>query len=286
MSIYFKQMTIIGVGLIGGSIARVCKEKNLTGKIMGFGRSESNLRKGVELGVIDSYSLDLKDAVIDADIVLLAIPVGTMVDIVKIMIPHLKSRAIITDVGSVKGYLVDKIEALLPKEIPFVGGHPIAGTERSGIESSFLTLFKDSNCILTPTGKTDREALKKIEELWHAAGAKVILMNAMDHDRILAAISHLPHVVAYALVNTIGDMNKENNILSLAAGGFRDFTRIASGDSVMWRDICLLNKDNIIEIITQFQGSLEKLKRYIKKENRTRLKEEFNKANSIRKLII
>ena len=155
MSIYFKHMAIIGVGLIGGSLSRVCKEKNLTGKITGFGRNESNLKKGVELGVIDSYSLDLKDAVRDADIVLLATPVRAMVDIVKMMIPHLKGGTIVTDVGSVKGYLVDKIEELLPKDISFVGGHPIAGTERSGVESSFLTLFKDSNCILTPTEKTN-----------------------------------------------------------------------------------------------------------------------------------
>ncbi|MBI5183872.1 MAG: prephenate dehydrogenase/arogenate dehydrogenase family protein [Nitrospinae bacterium] len=279
-------MTIIGVGLIGGSLARVCKEKNLIGRITGFGRNESNLKKGVELGVIDSYTLDLKEAVRNVDIVLLATPVGVMVDIVKIMIPHLKEGTIITDVGSVKGYLVDKIEELLPKGIPFVGGHPIAGSERSGVESSLPTLFKNYNCILTPTEKTDREALKKIEELWYSAGAKVILMDAKDHDRILAAISHLPHVVAYALVNTIGDICKEeDNLLSLAAGGFKDFTRIASSDSVMWCDICLLNRDNILEIITQFKGALERLRRYIKEENGTRLKEEFNKANSIRNLI-
>ncbi len=275
-------MAIIGVGLIGGSLSRVCKEKNLTGKITGFGRNESNLKKGVELGVIDSYSLDLKDAVRDADIVLLATPVRAMVDIVKMMIPHLKGGTIVTDVGSVKGYLVDKIEELLPKDISFVGGHPIAGTERSGVESSFLTLFKDSNCILTPTEKTNGEALKKIEELWHTAGAKVILMDAKDHDRILAAISHLPHLVAYALVNTIGDIDEDDNLLSLAGGGFKDFTRIASSDPVMWRDICLLNKDNLLEIISQFQGSIERLKRYIKKEKGTKLEDEFNKANRIR----
>ena len=283
MTIHFKTITIIGVGLIGGSFARVCKKKKLADRIIGFGRDEENLKRAVGLNVIDSYTLNLKDAVSNSDFILLATPVSTIIEIAKEMMPYLKKVAIVTDAGSVKGEIVREIDEILSKEIFFVGAHPIAGTEKSGVEASFVELFEGHRCVVTPTLKTDPVALEKVKEIWSETGAEVILMDADKHDRYLAAISHLPHAVAYALVNSVGGLDeKEKGILSFSAGGFRDFTRIAASHPAMWRDIFLMNKKNVVDMISLFQSTLENIKKAIINDDGKKLENEFEKARAIR----
>ena len=283
MKPHFKTITIIGVGLIGGSFARVCKNKKLADRIIGFGRDEKNLKKAVELKVIDSYTQNLKEAVRDSDFILLATPVSSIIKIAREMIPYLKKGTIITDAGSVKGEIVREIDKILPEGIFFVGAHPIAGTEKSGVEASFLDLFEGSRCVITPTEKTDSTPMEKVKEIWKEAGSEVILMDADKHDRYLAAVSHLPHAVAYALVNAVGGLDeKEKGVLSFSAGGFRDFTRIAASHPAMWRDIFLMNKREVVGMINLFQSTLEDIKEAIINNDGKKLEKEFEKARNIK----
>ena len=286
MKPHFKTITIIGVGLIGGSFARVCKNKKLADRIIGFGRDEKNLKKAVELKVIDSYTQNLKEAVRDSDFILLATPVSTIIEIAREMMPYLKKGTIITDAGSVKGEIVREIDKILPEGIFFVGAHPIAGTEKSGVEASFLDLFVGSRCVITPTEKTDSTPMEKVKEIWKEAGSEVILMDADKHDRYLAAVSHLPHAVAYALVNAVGGLDeKEKGVLSFSAGGFRDFTRIAASHPAMWRDIFSMNKKNVVEMINLFQSTLEDIKEAISNNDGKKMEKEFEKAKEIKSKI-
>jgi len=281
--IHFKTITIVGVGLIGGSFARVCKNKKLADRIIGFGRDEKNLKRAVELNVIDSYSLNLRDAVSNSDFIILATPVFSIIKIAREMMPYLKKGAIVTDAGSVKGEIVREIDEILSKEIFFVGAHPIAGTEKSGVEASFVELFEGHRCVITPTDKTNSVALEKAKEIWSETGSEVILMDADKHDRYLAAVSHLPHAVAYALVNAVGGLDeKEKGVLSFSAGGFRDFTRIAASHPAMWRDIFLMNKREVVGMINLFQSTLEDIKEAISSSDGKKLEKEFEKARNIK----
>lgn len=255
------RLVIIGVGLIGGSLARILKEKGEVGEVVGVGRGRANLERGVELGVIDRFSHDPAEGVAGADMVFLATPVCTIADIVREIAPALAPGCIITDGGSVKGDIVRSCEPLVPAGCHFVGGHPIAGTENSGVEASFSTLYQGRRCIITPTDSTDRVALEKVVRMWEIAGSEVVLMDVEKHDRVVAAISHLPHMVAYSLVNAVGEYGGCNeNILKYSAGGFRDFTRIASSDPVMWRDIALQNRDSILEMMDFFADYYARLR--------------------------
>lgn len=263
------------------------RKKGMVGEIVGVGRSISNLELAVKLDVIDKFTTDPAAGVMGADLVVIATPVASMSDTMKKIAPHLKEGAVITDVGSVKAAITKEAEGLLPSGVHFVGGHPIAGTEESGVCAAFPTLFEKHRCILTPNVKTDREALKKVKELWEAAGSEVILMDAEKHDSILAAVSHLPHVIAYSLVNTVDDVQDfEESILNYSAGGFRDFTRIASSSPEMWRDICLLNREAVIDMITRFEKSLSRLKGYIKESNGHEIFKEFDKSKKARDSIV
>src|SRR3989338_8352976 len=286
MMIHFKTITIVGVGLIGGSFARVCKNKKLADRIIGFGRDEKNLKRAVELNVIDSYSLNLRDAVSNSDFIILATPVFSIIKIAREMMPYLKKGAIVTDAGSVKGEIVREIDEILSKEIFFVGAHPIAGTEKSGVEASFVELFEGHRCVITPTDKTNSVALEKAKEIWSETGSEVIMMDADKHDRYLAAVSHLPHAVAYALVNAVGGLDeKEKGVLSFSAGGFRDFTRIAASHPAMWRDIFSMNKKNVVEMINLFQSTLEDIKEAISNNDGKKMEKEFEKAKEIKSKI-
>lgn len=257
----FKKMAVIGVGLIGGSLARILRERGAVREIVGIGRGEANLKRGVELGVLDSYSLDAKEGVAGADLVFVATPVCSIPTVVAEIAPFLSPGCIVTDGGSVKEFVVSACEPLMPEGTFFVGGHPIAGTEHSGVEASFSTLYQGKRCIVTPTEKTDPAALEKVVELWKVAGSSVPLMDPVQHDLVVAAISHLPHMVAYSLVNAVDGYDRfGGDLLSFSAGGFRDFTRIASSDPVMWRDIALTNRDAILEMMDFFSGYLEKLR--------------------------
>lgn len=247
------RLAVIGVGLIGGSLARILREKGEVGEIVGIGRGEENLRKAVELGVIDRYFLDPVEGVAGADVVFLATPVCSIPAITAEIASHLAPGCVVTDGGSVKEEIVSACEPLMPSGVHFVGGHPIAGTEHSGVEASFSTLYAGKRCIVTPTSRTDREALEKVIRMWETAGSEVVVMDTVKHDRVVAAISHLPHMVAYALVNAVEGYDRfEESILRYSAGGFRDFTRIASSDPAMWRDIALMNRGAVIEMMDHF----------------------------------
>lgn len=258
------RLAIIGVGLIGGSLARVLKEKGEVGEVVGIGRGRSNLERAVELGVIDRYSHDPAAGVAGADMVFLATPVCTIAGLVKEIAPALALGAIVTDGGSVKGDIVRECEPLVPVGRHFVGGHPIAGTENTGVEASFSALYQGRRCIITPTEHTDRKALDKVVRMWEIAGSDVVLMDVAKHDRVVAAISHLPHMVAYSLVNAVGEYDGcDENILKYSAGGFRDFTRIASSDPVMWRDIALQNRDSVLEMMDLFATYAARLREMV-----------------------
>lgn len=249
------RMAVVGVGLIGGSLARILREKGEVGEIVGIGRTEKNLLRAVELGVIDRYSQDPCEGVRGADLVFLATPVRSIAAVLERIAPSLSTGCIVTDGGSVKASVVAECEPLMPPGTHFVGGHPIAGTENSGVNASFSTLFQGKRCIVTPTPRTDGQALATVIRMWESAGSEVIRMEPEKHDRIVAAISHLPHMVAYSLVNAVEGYDRlDESILSYSAGGFRDFTRIASSDPAMWRDIALTNRSALLEMMDFFSG--------------------------------
>ncbi len=283
MNIHFEKLTVLGVGLIGGSFARICREKKIAKSIVGFGRQEANLRKAVDLGVIDEYSLSLNEAVEQADFILIAVPVGSILPLVEKISPSLKKQSIISDVGSVKGSLVEKIENILPEGVHFVGAHPIAGTENSGVEASFAELFEGSKCIITPTKLTDHDTLQKVKKLWELMGSETVLMEPDKHDEIMAAVSHLPHVAAYAMTSFVFGLRQTwPDILSYSAGGFRDFTRIASSHPAMWSDICNYNSNALIKMIEQYEATLGQFKALIKEKNWFQLEKTMSEAKKSR----
>ena len=277
----FKQMTILGVGLIGASLAQSCRQREVVKTIVGFGRNGDNLQKAQELNIIDSGSTDLKTAVEGSDLIVLCTPVSVLADRVREMIPFLQEGCIITDAGSVKGGLVEAIDALMPDSIDYVGAHPIAGGEQSGLDASSGDLLTGAKCIITPTAKTRKKALQRITEFWTEVGMQTFAMDAHEHDMVFGALSHLPHVVAYALMNTVANVKTENHgdILSMSGGGLKDITRIASSDPVMWRDICLENKRPVVKLINQFQEALENIKTLIEQDQADALQETFAHAN-------
>jgi len=282
--LYFNKVTIIGVGLIGGSLARVLKSRGLAGSIHGAGRSRETLEKAIRLGVIDHMGQGSADAAEHADLVVLATPVGTFEPIVREIAPRLKPGAILTDVGSVKGRLVRSLEGLLPAGVHFVPAHPIAGREQHGVEAASDGLFQGARCIVTPTERTDRSALEQVSALWTAAGMQVVTMDPDRHDHIFAAVSHLPHAAAYAMVSTVAQYSEGSaNYVSFSGAGFRDFTRIAASSPEMWRDICLLNGANIVEMIEHYQFSLNRIKKAIKQNDPRKLEALFRSASDVRR---
>lgn len=284
MSLFFHKVTIIGVGLIGGSLARVMKAQKLAGEIHGAGRSRETLERAIKLGVIDHMGQSSSHAVEHADLVVLATPVGTFDPIVREIAPHMKKGAILTDVGSVKGALVRTIERLLSDGIHYVPGHPIAGREKHGVDAAIETLFQGAKCIITPTERTEAGPLDAVRALWTAAGMNVMTMDPEQHDHIFAAVSHLPHAAAYAMVNTVAEFSAgAENYITFSGAGFRDFTRIAASSPEMWRDICLLNGRNIVDMIEQYQFALNKIKTAIKHNDPARLERIFREASDLRK---
>jgi prephenate dehydrogenase len=282
-----ERLAIIGVGLIGGSLAQALRDKGEVGEVVGIGRGEVNLRKAVELGVIDRYTTDPREGVAGADLVFLATPVCSIAALVELIAPALAAGCIVTDGGSVKEDIVASCERLMPAATHFVGGHPIAGTEHSGVEASFATLFQGRRCILTPTGQTDGEALQKVSRMWEIAGSEVIMMDVVKHDRVVAAISHLPHMVAYSLVNAVEGYDRfDESILRYSAGGFRDFTRIASSDPEMWRDIALMNRDAVLEMMDLFAGYFGRLRSLVEQGDGDGMRRFFAESKEIRDAIL
>ena len=284
---YIDKLAVVGVGLIGGSLALALKEAGVVGHVVGVGRGLPNLETALRIGVVDSYTQDLAKGVADADVIFLATPVQALGTVARQVMPHLKAGAIITDGGSVKQAVIDAIEPHLRDDIHFVPGHPIAGTENSGAEAAFASLYRDRRCILTPTVNTSSDALDRIQRMWQLVGSQVVVMDVEKHDRVLAAISHLPHMVAYALVNAVGSYDRYNeNILEYSAGGFRDFTRIASSDPTMWRDIAMTNQEALIEMMEQFETFFAELKEDIAIGSGERLFEFFRRSKESRDEIL
>jgi prephenate dehydrogenase len=277
------KLTIIGIGLIGGSLARALRDARYVREVTGYGRSVGNLQQAVELGVIDRVEVSLADAVRNADMIVLALPVGCMGEILEQLAPVLADHAVVTDVGSVKGSVVAEARAALKARFAhFVPGHPLAGTEQSGVAASQADLFHQRRVILTPEPETDPAALNDVRAMWEAAGAQVATLSVVDHDRILAASSHLPHMLAYCLMDLVVRHDDHRAILECAATGFRDTTRIAGSDPVMWRDICLANRDALAAVLRQYQEDLEALTAAIEKGDGPWLLETFARAKHTR----
>lgn len=277
------RLCIFGVGLIGGSLALALREAGYCKHIIGCSRDTSHLARAKQLGVIDEYTTDPARAVRNADIVFLAVPLGAMQTILEKIKDHLSSDTIITDGGSAKGCVqqaaIDVFGELPPRFIP---GHPIAGREKSGVEAAVADLYQNRRVILTPTETTNNDALQTIREMWQATGAIVEHLGIEEHDQVLAATSHLPHILAYQLVSTLAHAEVTENIFKYAAGGFEDFTRIASSDPVMWRDICLQNKTAILSMLDKYEAELLTLKKHIEKMDGERILSTFEQAKAIR----
>ncbi|WP_372522775.1 prephenate dehydrogenase [Sulfuricaulis sp.] len=277
------KLCIVGIGMIGGSLARALRVAGYAHEIVGYGRSVGNLQQAVELGVIDRAEVSLTDAVRHVDMVVLAVPVSCMAEILGEVGPALADQAVVTDVGSVKGSVIAAARGALGKRFArFVPGHPLAGTEQSGVTASQADLFQGRRVILSPEPETDAAATASVRAMWEAAGAEVTMCSAVDHDRILAVSSHLPHMLAYCLMDMVVRHDDHREILECAAGGFRDVTRIAGSDPVMWRDICLANRDALLAALRQYHDDLGALATAIEKGDGKWLCETFTRARHTR----
>lgn len=274
----FKEIAIVGVGLIGGSLGLAIKKRKLARSIVGIGRKRSSIRAAMRCGAIDAGTRDLKSAVSDADLVIIATPVCSIPRIAKKIVGHLKDGAILTDVGSTKGHIVKEIERTLPEGVSFVGSHPLAGSEKRGVNFAGANLFNGSTVIMTKTKKTKASSLKALSQFWKSLGvARVEIKSPEEHDRIVAEISHLPHLVAAALINSVSAKS-----LKFASSGFKDVTRIAASDPELWQDICVTNKKEILESLVKFERSLFRLKAFVRKASEKNLHSEFAKSKRIR----
>lgn len=286
----FEKVAVIGIGLIGSSLARVIKREKLAREIVCFDTNEAYMRQARELDVVDAYAESAAKAAEEADLIVLSTPVGAYGRIVAEIAPVLKDGAVITDVGSIKKYSLAEMEKNLPPESKavIVAGHPVAGTEKSGPEAGFDTLFEGRWCILTPSERSTPEALEKVSEMWRKAGMRIEIMTPQHHDKVMAAVSHLPHLIAFSIVGTVADLEgyEQQEIIKYSASGFRDFTRIAGSDPTMWRDILLNNKETILELIQRFVEDLIALERNIRWDEGDKLFELFSRTRKIRKEVI
>jgi len=284
----FDKVALIGIGLIGSSLARVMRAENLAGEIIVATRSADTLARAVELGLCDRGTLDAADAVKDADLIIACTPMGTYADIGAHIAPFLKPGAIVSDVGSVKAPVFETLGKALPDNVHLVPGHPIAGTEHSGPDAGFPELFKNRWLLLTPAEGTDADAVQKVTDLWTRAGAMVEVMDAHHHDQVLAITSHLPHLIAFTIVGTATDLGDDlkQEVIKFSASGFRDFTRIAASDPTMWRDVFMTNKDAVLEVLGRFDEDLTELKRAIRKGDGDKLFDHFTRTRAIRRGVI
>ena len=281
-----RHLTIIGVGLIGGSLAKALRFENAVGHITGFGRTESSLQRAQALGVVDSWSLDLGTAVEQAEVVVIASPVNAISSTFQKLKSCLGDNAIVTDAGSVKGPIVDAaVSGLGDKIVNFVPGHPIAGKEQSGVEAASATLFKGHRTILTPIANTGTEAISTVKDMWETIGAEVVFMEPSVHDELLALTSHLPHALAFILVDLLSRQTNPEDSFDLSAGGFYDITRIASGDPVMWRDIFLSNQQAVLQRLTEFSTAIANLAELINDCDSHGLEQMFKHSNEVRRQI-
>ena len=286
--VLFNKIALVGIGLIGSSIARAVRERDVASEIAISTRSEATLARAEELGLGTSYHQDAKDAVKDADLVIVSVPVGASGTVARDIAPALKPGAIVSDVGSTKASVISQMKPHMPDGVHFIAGHPVAGTEYSGPDAGFSTLFVGRWCILTPTPDVDPAQVARLRHFWEALGSNVEEMDAEHHDKVLAIVSHLPHIIAYNIVGTAEDLQTvtESEVIKYSASGFRDFTRLAASDPVMWRDVCLHNKDAILEMLARFSEDLAYLQRAIRWGEGDKLFELFTRTRDVRRSII
>ncbi|MEM5470493.1 prephenate/arogenate dehydrogenase family protein [Hoeflea sp. AS60] len=284
----FETIALIGIGLIGSSLARVIRAKGLAGHVVVATRSAATLETARGLGLGDSYCSSNAEAVANADLVIVSVPVGASEAVAREIGLHLKPGAIVTDVGSTKASVVRQMQPHMPETVHFIAGHPIAGTEQSGPEAGFAELFEGRWCILTPTAGVDTQAIARLAQFWEACGSTVEQMDPDHHDMVLAIVSHLPHIIAYNIVGTADDLEAvtQSEVIKYSASGFRDFTRLAASDPVMWRDVCLHNKDAILEMLARFSEDLSSLQRAIRWGDGDKLFELFTRTRGIRRSIV
>ncbi len=284
----FERIALVGIGLIGSSISHASRRAGLAKSIVGSARTPATVDTALKLGLIDKGYANAAEAVQDADLVILCVPVGMCGPITKEIAPHLKPGAIITDVGSVKGSIVKDMSPHVPKGVHFVPAHPIAGTEHSGPESGFAELYDGRWCILTPEPETDAAAVAKLKLFWERLGSKVEIMSADHHDMVLAITSHVPHLIAYNIVNTAAHLERvtAKEVIKFSAGGFRDFTRIAASDPTMWRDVFLNNREAVLEMLGRFSEDLTALQRAIRFGDGDTLFKLFSDSRAIRRGVI
>lgn len=278
-----KRAVVIGVGLIGGSLSKALREAGAVGTLVGVGLTEHSLKRAMQLGVVDDYSLNASEAVADADLIIVATPVLTTEKVLADIKDAIPEKAVITDVGSAKGIVVDACQRVFGQVPPrFVLGHPIAGSEKSGVDAAKIDLYRNHSVILTPQADTDAEALELVRNIWQVVGAKVLEMDVEHHDHVLASTSHLPHLLAYSLVDTLAKQNENQEIFRYAAGGFADFTRIASSDPTMWHDIFLANKSAVLESLKKFSADIDMLRQALEQSDSKTMLGVFTRAKAAR----
>lgn len=288
MSAHFRKLALIGIGLIGSSIALAAKRQGLVEAISIATRRQETLDEARELGLGDIYTLDAAEAVRGADLVILCAPVGAYADLAKIIAPALEPGAILSDVGSVKEHVAKVVGPLVPEGVHFIPGHPLAGTEHSGPSAGFAELFAGRWCVLTPGAEVPQAATDKLVAFWQALGSNVECMDAAHHDMVLAITSHVPHLIAYNIVGTVADLEADtkSEVIKFSASGFRDFTRIAASDPVMWRDVFLTNRDAVLEMLGRFNEDLSRLQRAVRTGDGPALEALFTRTRAIRRSII
>ncbi|WP_320198780.1 prephenate/arogenate dehydrogenase family protein [Agrobacterium sp. rho-13.3] len=286
--ILFERIALIGIGLIGSSIARDIKALGLARQVVVSTRSAETLKRAEELQLGTEYTISAADSVKGADLVIVSVPVGASEAVAQKIAPHLKAGAIVTDVGSTKASVIAQMAPHMPDNVHFIPGHPLAGTEKSGPDAGFEGLFRDRWCIFTPLPETDADAFGKLKGFWEALGSRIDEMDPEHHDKVLAIVSHLPHIIAYNIVGTADDLGTvtESEVIKYSASGFRDFTRLAASDPTMWRDVCLHNKDAILEMLARFSEDLASLQRAIRWGEGDKLFELFSRTRDIRRSII
>ncbi|TIM34251.1 MAG: prephenate/arogenate dehydrogenase family protein [Mesorhizobium sp.] len=284
----FEKIALVGIGLIGSSLARVIHREGLAGHVAISTRSETTLARAKQLGLGSSYTSDAKEAVGDADLVIVSVPVGSSGEVAVEIAPALKPGAILTDVGSTKASVIAQMQPHVPAGVHFIPGHPLAGTEKSGPDAGFAELFENRWCIFTPLPGTDPAALEKLSEFWRRCGSNIDTMDPQHHDMTLAIVSHLPHIIAYNIVGTADDLESvtKSEVIKYSASGFRDFTRLAASDPTMWRDVCLHNKDAILEMLARFSEDLASLQRAIRWGDGEKLFDLFTRTRAVRRSII
>ncbi|SDA96901.1 prephenate dehydrogenase [Mesorhizobium qingshengii] len=284
----FEKIALVGIGLIGSSLARVIRREGLAGHVAISTRSAATLARAQELGLGDSYTTDAKVAVRDADLIIVSVPVGSSGAVAEEIAPALKPGAILTDVGSTKASVIAQMQPHVPAGVHFIPGHPLAGTEKSGPDAGFADLFDNRWCIFTPLPDTDPDALERLSEFWRHCGANIDTMDPQHHDMTLAIVSHLPHIIAYNIVGTADDLQSvtKSEVIKYSASGFRDFTRLAASDPTMWRDVCLHNKDAILEMLARFSEDLASLQRAIRWGDGEKLFDLFTRTRAVRRSII